>query len=139
VLISWSGELLAGHSRCYQMRRDMTTRSVSLCWNDLLVNRAPSTGTEPIQGSWLISRWFWFCSIPAIAKLCPARLHRLALADGFDVALGVGAPSRSSRVVSARRTVNPGGEMELKKKYNEYVTRGGDLQGPYGHIIGGAK
>lgn len=31
------------------------------------------------------------------------------------------------------------GEMELKKKYNEYVTRGGDLQGPYGHIIGGTK
>jgi pilus assembly protein CpaC len=31
------------------------------------------------------------------------------------------------------------GEMELKKKYYEYVTRGGDLQGPYGHIIGGTK
>jgi pilus assembly protein CpaC len=31
------------------------------------------------------------------------------------------------------------GEMELKKKYNEYVSRGGDIQGPYGHIIGGTK
>jgi pilus assembly protein CpaC len=31
------------------------------------------------------------------------------------------------------------GEMELKKKYNEYVTGGGYLQGPYGHIIGGSN
>jgi pilus assembly protein CpaC len=28
------------------------------------------------------------------------------------------------------------GEMELKKKYNDYVTTGGDLQGPYGHLLG---
>jgi pilus assembly protein CpaC len=31
------------------------------------------------------------------------------------------------------------GQMELKKKYTDYVTRGGDLQGPYGHIVGGSK
>jgi pilus assembly protein CpaC len=31
------------------------------------------------------------------------------------------------------------GQMELKKKYTDYVTHGGDLQGPYGHIVGGSK
>ena len=27
------------------------------------------------------------------------------------------------------------GQLERKKKYTDYVTSGGDLQGPYGHII----
>jgi pilus assembly protein CpaC len=27
------------------------------------------------------------------------------------------------------------GEMEQKKKFREYITSGGDIQGPYGHII----
>jgi len=27
------------------------------------------------------------------------------------------------------------GEMELRKKYNDYVTSGGGVQGPYGHLI----
>ena len=27
------------------------------------------------------------------------------------------------------------GEMELRKQYNDYVTSGGGLQGPYGHLI----
>ena len=28
------------------------------------------------------------------------------------------------------------GDMEQKKKFRDYITRGGDIQGPYGHIIG---
>ena len=28
------------------------------------------------------------------------------------------------------------GQMEQRKKYNEYVTTGGDLQGPYGYMLG---
>jgi pilus assembly protein CpaC len=28
------------------------------------------------------------------------------------------------------------GQMELRKQYNDYVTSGGGLQGPYGHLIG---
>ena len=27
------------------------------------------------------------------------------------------------------------GEMEEKKRYRNYVTTGGDIQGPYGHMI----
>ena len=27
------------------------------------------------------------------------------------------------------------GEMEQKKKFRDYITSGGDIQGPYGHII----
>ena len=27
------------------------------------------------------------------------------------------------------------GQLERKKKYTEYVSGGGDLEGPYGHII----
>jgi len=30
------------------------------------------------------------------------------------------------------------GQMELRKRYNDYVTAGGGLQGPYGHMIVGA-
>ena len=30
------------------------------------------------------------------------------------------------------------GEMEEKKRYRNYVTSGGDIQGPYGHMIRGA-
>src|SRR5205807_3216323 len=28
------------------------------------------------------------------------------------------------------------GQMEQRKKYREYLTSGGNIQGPYGHIIG---
>lgn len=31
------------------------------------------------------------------------------------------------------------GQMELRKKYNDYVTSGGGLQGPYGHMIVGTQ
>jgi pilus assembly protein CpaC len=31
------------------------------------------------------------------------------------------------------------GQMELRKKYNDYVTTGGGLQGPYGHMIVGTQ
>ncbi|WP_456684134.1 hypothetical protein [Bradyrhizobium sp. USDA 3262] len=27
------------------------------------------------------------------------------------------------------------GQMEVKKRYNDYVNSGGDIKGPYGHII----
>src|SRR5205823_6243388 len=27
------------------------------------------------------------------------------------------------------------GQMEVKKRYNDYVNSGGDVKGPYGHII----
>ena len=27
------------------------------------------------------------------------------------------------------------GQMEVKKRYNDYVNSGGDVTGPYGHII----
>ena len=27
------------------------------------------------------------------------------------------------------------GEMEQKKKFRDYITSGGDIQGPYGHMI----
>jgi pilus assembly protein CpaC len=29
------------------------------------------------------------------------------------------------------------GDTERKKRYTDYVTSGGGLQGPYGHILGG--
>src|SRR5213079_374977 len=28
------------------------------------------------------------------------------------------------------------GQMEVKKRYNDYVNSGGDIKGPYGHMIG---
>jgi pilus assembly protein CpaC len=28
------------------------------------------------------------------------------------------------------------GRMEVSKEYRDYVTRGGDIQGPYGHMVG---
>jgi hypothetical protein len=27
------------------------------------------------------------------------------------------------------------GDMEQKKKFRDYITSGGDIQGPYGHMI----
>jgi pilus assembly protein CpaC len=28
------------------------------------------------------------------------------------------------------------GQMEVRKRYTDYVNSGGDIKGPYGHIIG---
>ena len=28
------------------------------------------------------------------------------------------------------------GQMEVRKRYNDYVNSGGDIKGPYGHMIG---
>jgi len=28
------------------------------------------------------------------------------------------------------------GQMEVRKRYDDYVNSGGDVKGPYGHIIG---
>src|ERR1700704_1965966 len=80
----------------------------------MLLNREPSTGTDPSQGSCERRRVSWACNRPAIAKLCPSRNSIVVIAsrlisDGTVVPEIVTALEKSSSLTSGaiRRLIKP--------------------------------
>ena len=93
-----------------------------------------------------ISQLPWIGSVPVLGALFSSKLIPAA-GDGSGGHRH--APSRRSgragqRLASPLDNHIPSndvdfflmGEMEQKKDFRDYITSGGDIQGPYGHIIG---
>jgi pilus assembly protein CpaC len=94
------------------------------------INQVPWIGNVPILGALFRSTDFQKSQTDLVIIVSPHLVKPVRpgqhLATPFDTAL-------QSNDVDLFLM----GDMERKKRYTDYVTSGGGLQGPYGHILGG--
>ena len=98
--------------------------------NTANINQLPWLGSVPVLGSLFRSSAYQKQETDLVVIVTPHLVRPAApgarIATPFDQRL----PGNDADIFLS-------GQLERKKTYAEYVTNGGDLQGPYGDIIGG--
>ncbi len=93
------------------------------------ISQVPWLGSVPVLGALFRSSSYQKRETDLVVIVTPHLVAPAApgqeLATPFD-----------QRLPSNDRDFFLNGRMELRKKYRDYVTAGGDRRGPYGHIIG---
>jgi pilus assembly protein CpaC len=93
------------------------------------ISQVPWLGSVPVLGALFRSSSYQKRETDLVVIVTPHLVAPAApgqeLATPFD-----------QRLPSNDRDFFLNGRMELRKKYRDYVTAGGDRKGPYGHIIG---
>jgi pilus assembly protein CpaC len=99
--------------------------------NRRAVSQLPWIGSVPVLGALFSSKEFLTTESDLVVIVTP---HLVAPAvPGQELASPLGNSLPSNDVDFFLM-----GEMEQKKKFRDYITSGGNIQGPYGHIIGHA-
>jgi pilus assembly protein CpaC len=92
------------------------------------IDQLPWVGTVPVLGSLFRSSAYQNHESDLVIIVTPHLVHPATPADRLATPLDKRLPSNDIDFF-----VN--GQMELPKRYSDYVSSGGDVRGPYGYII----
>jgi pilus assembly protein CpaC len=96
--------------------------------NTEAVNQVPWIGSVPVLGTLFSSKSYQQQETDLVIIVTP---HLVAPAAPGQIL----ASPLDSRLPPNDVEFFLNGQMDVKKRYNDYVNSGGDLKGPYGHII----
>ena len=96
------------------------------------ISQLPWIGSVPVLGALFRSPSYRDSETELVVIVTPQLVRPAAPGDKIASPLDERIPSNDVDFFLM-------GQMELRKKYNDYVTTGGGLQGPYGHMIVGTQ